>query len=148
MKKIVAIVLIFLISTLTLVGCVSPKDNYNPPPEPNNPIYIASVFEIDGEYTTFVHLHIPDSNATTKVKIPKVFVYTEDLLHYEEVESLNSHTVIGNDDVGIYLSTREIFAKNPDNPQIDNLITLTNRAWQINGINDLQIRVTKGDYES
>ena len=142
MKKIITIILILLISTLTLIGCVPPKDNYNPPPEPNYPKYIENVFEVDGEYTTFVHLHIPDSNGT-RVKIPSVFMRTE-LDDYRET-TLSSFIVTGNDDVGVYLETSEVIAMPADNPQIDNFITMT----PINGIlNSLQMRVTKGDYET
>ena len=147
MKKIITIILIFLISTLTLIGCVSPRDDNNPPQEPNYPKYIENVFGVvDGEYTeyiTSVHLHIPDSNITTQVKIPSVFMRTE-LDDYRET-TLSSFIVTGNDDVAVNTREGVIYAKKADNPQIDNLIIMT----PINGIlNSLQIRVTKGDCEN
>ena len=143
MKKIVSIVLMFIVSILLFVGCVS-KDNYKPYEPPLNPAFTGRVFEVDGEFITYVHLHIPDSNITTYVNIPTVFVHTQDLLYYREVESLEGMMVTGNDDVAVNKSERLIYAKKADTPIIDNLITLYTRG----DFNDLQIRVTKGDYEN
>ena len=127
------------------IACVpTEKDTINPPEEPNYPKYTELAFEVDGEYTTYVHLHIPDSNITTYVNLPKVLVYTKDLLHYEEVESLDPFQISGNDDVAINTNERLLYAKKADTPIIDNLITLYTRG----DFNDLQIRVTKGDYEN
>ena len=148
MKKMVAIILTFLISTLILIGCLSPKDDYNPPLEPNNPKYTELAFEVDGEFTTFVHLHIPYPDGPREVHIPKVFVHTKDMIYYEEVESLDSFAVTGNDDVAIGLISRTIIAKNDYISKIDNLVTLSVTFSINNEERILQIRVTKGDYEN
>ena len=148
MKKIITIILIFLISTLTLIGCVPPKDDNNPPQEPNNPIYTERVFEVDGEYTTFVHLQILYPNGPREVNIPKIFWRTQDLLHYQEIESIEHYLVTGNDDVAVGLISRTIVAMNDHNPKIDNLVILSTRNNSDTQYNDLQIRVTKGDYEN
>ena len=153
MKKIIAIILTFLMSTLILIGCVFfPKDNYNPPPEPNNPKYTELAFEevVEGEdikYTTYVHLHIPDSNGT-RVKMPKVFVHTKDMMYIEEVESLDSFQINGNDDVVVDYYEREVFARKADTPIIDNWVTLSVTFSINNEERVLQMRVTKGEYET
>ena len=160
MKKIKICLSLCLLFLLIFVACVppnnSPPDIDNGSEHPYNKDYELVFEEVDENdcitYTTYIHLHIEYPNGPNLVKIPTIFLRSIDLEIYEDISVyLERFEFTGRDELNIDTNpgNSHISAVDIYNPKIDTLVTMTVEFNTVrNPLNPLQIRVTKGDYES